>query len=420
MVETNFKHTEIGLIPYDWEVKTLRDCIEYIRTGLNPRIHFKLNTTDANGYYITVRELNGMDIVIDEQTDRINHQAVLRINERSKLKIGDVLFSGTGTIGRTALVKSNPTNWGIKEGIYAITPNRTRLDSIFLIYYLHTPDAIYSFSMMSTGSTIISVPMTKLEKFTFPLPPTLAEQEKIAGALSSIDTLIGALNEQIEKKRHIKQGTMQQLLTGKKRLAGFTGEWKNVRLGEICEFSKGKGLKKEYLTNSGRYKCILYGEIFTIYDGIIKSVVSRTDVYEGTPSKKGDVLMPGSTTTIGIDLVKAVALNEDNILLGGDVIILRTKEESTCADFLAYLISNVDRNKVADVTQGITIIHLHAKNLVDIAYSIPPIIAEQRAIAAVLSGMDTEIAALEQKRDKYIAIKSGMMQQLLTGKIRLI
>ena len=93
MVETNFKHTEIGLIPHDWEVKTLGDCIEYIRTGLNPRIHFKLNTTDAYGYYITVRELNGMDIVIDEQTDRINHQAVLRINERSKLKIGDVLFS---------------------------------------------------------------------------------------------------------------------------------------------------------------------------------------------------------------------------------------------------------------------------------------------------------------------------------------
>ena len=188
----------------------------------------------------------------------------------------------------------------------------------------------------------------------------------------------------------------------------------------MCYFGKGKGLKKEYLTDNGRYKCILYGEIFTKYDSIIKSVVSRTNIEEGTYSQKGDVLMPGSTTTLGIDLVKAVVINDNDVLLGGDVIILRPKENQISSEFLAYLISNIDRNKVADVTQGITIIHLHAKNMTDIAYLIPPTLAEQNAIANILSSMDTEITNLKQKRDKYIAIKQGMMQNLLTGKIRLI
>lgn len=414
MREVNFKHTEIGLIPHDWEVKELgklcsKLCVGFVGT-CEPYY-----TSAYNG----VKMLRTGDIK-DSYVDLSNTKYVTydfhRNHIKSQLKKGDILIARHGSNGHGVLYDSDEEANSLNFVIL-----RTEIVcSKYIIYLLDSPLLRRQVESATAGSTQQVINTREIAMLQLPLPPTLAEQERIAGALSSIDTLIGALNEQIEKKRHIKQGTMQQLLTGKKRLAGFSGEWKNVRLGEVCEFSKGKGLKKEYLTNSGQYKCILYGEIFTIYDGIIKSVVSRTDVYEGTPSKKGDVLMPGSTTTIGIDLVKAVALNEDNILLGGDVIILRTKEESTCADFLAYLISNVDRNKVADVTQGITIIHLHAKNLVDIAYSIPPTIAEQSAIAAVLSGMDTEIAALEQKRDKYIAIKSGMMQDLLTGKIRLV
>lgn len=414
MTETNFKHTDLGLIPHDWEVKELESLCSKLCVGF-------VGTCEPyyTSVYNGVRMLRTGDIK-ESYVDLSNTKYVtldFHINHvKSQLKKGDILIARHGSNGHGVLYESDDEANSLN---FVILRTET-VSSKYLIYLLDSSLLRTQIEGATAGSTQKVINTKEIAKLQTPLPPTLAEQERIAGALSSIDTLIGALTEQIEKKRHIKQGAMQQLLTGKKRLAGFTGEWKSVKLSEICDFAKGKGLKKEYLTDSGQYRCILYGEIFTKYDGIIKSVVSRTDVYEGTLSKKGDVLMPGSTTTIGIDLVKAVALNEDNILLGGDVIILRPKEKQACADFLAYLISNVDRNKVADVTQGITIIHLHAKNMVDIMYTIPPTIAEQSAIAAVLSRMDTEIAALEQKRDKYIAIKSGMMQNLLTGKIRLV
>lgn len=200
-----------------WVEKTLGENILFLRTGLNPRVHFKLNTPDADCFYITVRELHGFDIITDEQTDKINHSAVERIDERSKLKIGDVLFSGTGTIGQTALVKETPKNWGIKEGIYAITPNCKSLDSLFLIYYLHTTKAISLFSSMSSGSTINSVPMAKLIELPI-LLPSLSEQSAIVSVLSSMDEEISALEAKRNKYIAIKQGMMQQLLTGKIRL----------------------------------------------------------------------------------------------------------------------------------------------------------------------------------------------------------
>ena len=119
-----------------WEYKKLGDVIDHLRTGLNPRTHFKLNTPDAEGYYVTVRELKGFTIEPDEKTDKVNRAAIKRINERSNLKIGDVLFSGTGTIGKTALVSELPENWNIKEGVYAMTPKHSELDSKYFIYYI--------------------------------------------------------------------------------------------------------------------------------------------------------------------------------------------------------------------------------------------------------------------------------------------
>ena len=200
-----------------WVETTLGNHILFLRTGLNPRVHFKLNTPDADCFYITVRELQGFDIITSEQTDKINLSAVERIDERSRLKIGDVLFSGTGTIGQTALVKEKPNNWGIKEGIYAITPNYKTLDSSFLIYYLHTTSAISLLSSMASGSTVNSIPMAKLLEFPIQIP-SLSEQSAIASVLSSMDEEISSLEAKREKYTSIKQGMMQQLLTGKIRL----------------------------------------------------------------------------------------------------------------------------------------------------------------------------------------------------------
>jgi len=231
--------------------------------------------------------------------------------------------------------------------------------------------------------------------------------------------LLAALDKLIAKKRAIKQAAMQQLLTGKTRLPGFTGEWETKRLGEVADVLKGSALSKSLIAASGVHPCILYGELFTTYGRVISNVVSRTNSSEGCRSVAGDVLLPGSTTTTGADLATASALLIDDVALGGDIIIVRCKGKSYDPVFLANFLTHTARHEIAELTQGITIHHLYGKDLKTLSLQLPSL-PEQTAIAAVLSDMDAAIAALERRRDKTQQIKQGMMQQLLTGRVRLV
>ena len=259
-----------------------------------------------------------------------------------------------------------------------------------------------------------------IKSISLPLPREKSEQTAIATVLSDTDTLIDHLDKLITKKKAIKQGTMQQLLTGKKRLPGFSGEWEENKLVKIADFFKGRGLSKSKIENNGQYSCILYGELFTTYARVIDEVKSKTNFTEGLTSTEGDILMPGSTTTVGIDLAVASVLNKNDVLIGGDVIVIRKKkQEFYNPNFLANYLTHVSKYKIAGITQGITIIHLHGSRLQEIMVKIPKDVSEQTAIATILSDMDKEIELLEHKRDKYIMLKNGMMQQLLTGAIRI-
>ena len=193
------------------ERKKLGEVISDLRTGLNPRIHFKLNTNDAKGYYITVRELKGFDFEVDEKTDRINDSAVVRINERSKLKIGDVLFSGTGTIGRTALIKRLPNNYNIKEGVYAITPLPNIIDSKYLIYLFHTDLIMDVINSKAGGSTVRSIPMAELKNIQIPVPP-LAVQQSIVEKLDKFTALIGNIEKELDLRQKQYEYYREQLL----------------------------------------------------------------------------------------------------------------------------------------------------------------------------------------------------------------
>ena len=417
MIETRFKDTEVGRIPEDWDIKQLGKNILYLRTGLNPRVHFGLNTPDADGFYITVRELHGFDIVVDEQTDRINHQAAERINNRAKLKVGDVLFSGTGTIGQTALVKEEPINWGIKEGIYAITPDSHKLDSVFLIYYLHTTKAIALYSSMSSGSTISSVPMTKFINLPISLP-SLSEQKRIALALSNIDALISELGKLIEKKRAIKQGAMQQLLTGKQRLRGFSEPWVEKKLGEICEFQNGYTPSKAVNSfwENGTIPWFRMEDIRTngrILSDAIQHITE--EAVKGSLFPANSIIM-STTATIGEHALLIV----DSLANQRFTNLTFRKSLTQAVDvmwFYHYCFILGEWCKM-NINEG----GLASVNMIDFSNVMIPLpsVKEQSAIASVLTSMDNEISALEAKREKYSSIKQGMMQQLLTGKIRLV
>ncbi len=200
------------LTPKDeWVEYQINNVISDLRTGLNPRVHFKLNTPDADCYYITVRELKGFTIETDEKTDLVNKSAIERINQRSHLQIGDVLFSATGTIGNTALVTEVPENWNIKEGIYVMTPQKSMLDSRFFIYLLGSDYFLRSVRAKAEGTGVKSIAMKNLIKLPIALPP-LPEQQRIAERLDAISEKVKALQSNYDQTLTLCNDLKQALL----------------------------------------------------------------------------------------------------------------------------------------------------------------------------------------------------------------
>ena len=198
----------------------LGDVIVSLNTGLNPRKFFKLNTEDATNYYITIREMKDGKIVPSEKTDRMNDEARKLCNNRSNLEVGDVLFSGTGTIGETAVIEKEPSNWNIKEGVYAIKPNQTMIQPMYLRYILITDFIKKEYMKKAAGGTVQSVPMGELKKIRIPVP-SLQEQNRIVGVLKQLDDLCNDLTSglpaEIEARQKQYEYYRDKLLTFKER-----------------------------------------------------------------------------------------------------------------------------------------------------------------------------------------------------------
>ena len=199
----------------------LGDVIVSLNTGLNPRKFFKLNTEDAMNYYITIREMKDGKIVPSEKTDRMNDEARKLCNNRSNLEVGDVLFSGTGTIGETAVIEKEPSNWNIKEGVYAIKPNQTMIQPMYLRYILITDFIKKEYMKKAAGGTVQSVPMGELKKIRIPVP-SLQEQSRIVEVLKKLDDLCNGLTNglpaEIEARQKQYEYYRDKLLNFKERL----------------------------------------------------------------------------------------------------------------------------------------------------------------------------------------------------------
>ncbi|EJL6324873.1 restriction endonuclease subunit S, partial [Vibrio cholerae] len=239
--------------------------------------------------------------------------------------------------------------------------NTEKLNSWFLYNWLQLNKA--EFERQAVGSTIKTIGLPYFKKLKIAVPP-YTEQKKIAQILSTWDKAITTTEQLLYNSQQQKKALMQQLLTGKKRLLDkngvrFSGEWKEYNLEDVFSFKKGKGLSKADLSEDGTNKCILYGELYTRYSEVVKTVHSRTNQTDGTPSVSGDILIPSSTTTSGIDLANATAILEDNVLLGGDINILRAKKKIS-ASFFAHLLTHIKKHEIASRAQGITIIHLYS------------------------------------------------------------
>lgn len=386
MKETKFKDTEIGKIPEEWEVKKLGAVFDI---G-NGRDYKHLNTGK-----IPVYGTGGLMTYVNEY-----------------------LYDGeTVCIGRKGTINMpqyhNGKIWTVDTLFY--TYNFRKTDVKFLYYLTQRID----WNSYNTATGVPSLTSQNISNILVSFPP-LHEQHRIASALTSIDNLISSLGKQIEKKKNIKQGAMQQLLTGKTRLKGFSELWVKRKLGDNATIQRGgspRPIEAYLTTNRDGINWIKIGDVRP-NDKFIRHTVEKI-IPEGISHSrqvyKGDFILSNS-----MSFGRPYILDIDGCIHDGWLVI-KDYSNTYDMDFLYYILSSdtVFEQYIA-MAAGSSVKNLNKEKVANVMLFAPQSLAEQRAIATILNKMDNEITALETKKAKYEAIKQGMMQQLLTGKIRLI
>lgn len=416
-VVSGYKQTEVGVIPEEWEVKSLALVLSKGRLGGNyanqdaeAELPLMKMGNLARGYI----DLSKVQFITPGVRPELVHRLVY----------GDVLFNTRNTldlVGKVAI-------WRDELPVAYYNSNLMRLEfepaeicsNEYANYALNTEGAVSRLRALATGTTSVAAIYTRdLMKLQVIVPP-LPEQRAIATALSDVDGLLGGLERLIAKKRDLKQAAMQQLLTAQTRLPGFHGEWQVKTLGELGQFLKGSGVTKDQ-TRSGSIACVRYGELYTHHNDVIRdfnSWISPEVAATAVQLRKGEILFAGSGETKEEIGKCAAFISDEAAYAGGDIVILRPREADSV--FLGYFLNTAPINRQkASRGQGDAVVHISSSALAAIRCRLPSV-PEQTAIAEVLSEMDGELAALEERREKTRALKQSMMQALLTGRIRLI
>jgi len=409
-VKLGYKQTEVGVIPEDWAVKSLGEIGEAL-IGLT----YKLTEVRDHGTLV----LRSSNIQNDALEFDDNVFVDADIPERIMVRPDDVLIcvrnGSRDLIGKSALLdeRAKGMTFGAFMAVYRSPIGR-------LASYLFQSSILKRQINEHLGATINQITNKSLNSFRVPISPSVFEQRTIATALSDMDALLDGLDRLIAKKRAIKQAAMQQLLTGQTRLPGFSGEWEVKRLGNLGIFLKGSGVRKDE-AQSGVLPCVRYGELYTHHHDVIcsfNSYISQEVAQSAARIRAGDLLFAGSGETKE-EIGKCTAFTgAEEAYAGGDIVILRLSEADPM--FMGYCCNTPSlASQKASFGQGDAVVHISAKALAEIEIYIPET-AEQTAIASVLTDMDAEIAALETRRTKTRALKQAMMQELLTGRTRLV
>ena len=289
---------------------------------------------------------------------------------------------------------------------------KSKLNGVFLSFYLNNKRK-KDIAKLAQGVSVVHLYSSQLKtlKLNF---PSLPEQQKIAAFLTSVDDKIQQLTKKKALLEEYKKGVMQQLFSGKLRFKDEDGkdypDWEEKRLGEFCTFFKGKGLPKSEIVDDGKYKCIHYGELFLKYNEVIKDIISRTSISEKRfLSLSNDILMPTSDVTPN-GLATASCLNEDNVILGGDVLIIRQKQKILDGVYFAYHISN-NKKEIMRLVSGSTVYHLYGSDMKTLLINLPTI-KEQQKIASYLSAIDSKIEAVNNQISQTQSFKKGLLQQM--------
>mgnify|MGYP003418285455 CR=1 FL=1 len=410
------KQTEVGLIPDDWEVKKL-ETIALTASGGTPLRSNKSFYT-GNVRWFTTSELK--DCFLNDSNEHISQEAVFSSSAKIFPKQTLLMAMYGATIGRLGILNySAATN----QACCAIIPEHD--DVLYLYYYLlHNRESIVA---MGCGAGQPNISQEIIKNLLISLPP-LEEQQRIAKSLSDVDALIFTTEKLLQKKRNIKQGAMQNLLTGKKRLPGFakSNNTKMTELGEIPEDWEVKTLNEfidDFIVPMRDKPTDLTGPIpwcrIEDFDG---KYLSESKTNQGvsleTIKKMNLKIFPLNTLLVSCsaNLGKCAIVSKE--LITNQTFIGLVPNKTVNVEYLFYKMS-FEESRLNEMATGTTISYLSREQFEKYEITTPPTKEEQSAIAKVLSSMDKEIETLNTKLEKYRNLKTAMMQQLLTGKIRL-
>ena len=418
-LDSAFKMTEVGVIPEDWEVARVGD--EFL-IQLGKMLDSEKNTGVPKPFLgnraVQWGRIDLSDIGVVKMTP-----SDLR---RFRLRDGDLLVCEGGEIGRAAIWQEPIAECYYQKALHRLRPKHGYNVTLMLNVLQRLASTGFMANFV-TQTSIAHLPKDKFEIVPIPLPPTRAEQEAIAEALTDADALIESLEQLLAKKRQIKQGMMQELLTGKRRLPGFGGEWERILLGDHVKFFKTGSNSRAELTNDGDIKYLHYGDIHTSHrvqlDARATSVpeIEKERVRNLDRLESGDlVLVDASEDLDGVGKsVEITDVSDLGLVAGLHTIAARFDKDILADGFKRYLQFCPEfSSPLKRLAVGTKVYATSRAHIASIEMCVPGI-EEQSAIATILSDMDAELAALEAKLAKARQIKQGMMQELLTGRIRL-
>jgi len=405
-VMSGYKQTEVGPIPQDWSMAPLGQLADFITSGSRGWAQFY---SESGALFIRSQNVRDGRLCFDD-IQYVTPPAGAEGN-RTKVELHDLLITITGnSVGNVALVEEQFDEAYISQHVGLVRLRDPKIGAYINLYLSPNSPGNSQISGSQSGQSKPGLNLQNLRDFRIALPPTIREINTISDTLQDMDALLDGLTRLIAKKRDLKQATMQQLLTGQTRLPGFSGEWEEKRLGQICEISMGR--------TPPRLNAAMWGDghVWLSIADLKSKVVSESKEQITALATTSMQVIPKGTLLMSFKLsIGRVCFAGCDLFTNEAICSFNNLQEN--AEFLYYTLGRTDFSLYGkQAVKGYTL-NKESLNLVKVR--LPPD-EEQTAIAAVLSDMDTELATLDARLTKTRALKQAMMQELLTGKKRLV
>jgi len=398
--QLRFKNADGQEFP-EWAGTTLGDVAEVKRGAASQHLNYVSDAADGIRL-LRINDFLKNEPVYVEDTDDI---------KRFRVQTNDLLIAGTGaTAGIVYRVPDEFNNLAYSYNAPRIRVTKAHYGYIY--FYLISDIILKQQNGLFVGNAQPFLDTDAMRGFLVNLP-SLPEQNKIANFLTAVDEKLSQLTRKYDLLTQYKKGVMQQIFSQELRFKDDDGqefpEWQAITLGECASFYRGGSLSKSDIDPNGKYYCVHYGELFTIYSEIITSVQSKTNKSNTFKSEVGDILMPSSDVTPA-GLAKASCIQKAGVVLGGDINVIRVNI-SIAPIFISYLL-NFEKYKIIQLVSGTTVKHIYIKDIKSIELSIPTDKAEQTKVANFLTAIDDKIRNTQAQLEAVKQYKQGLLQQM--------